>query len=98
MVHMPGHIWLIFGEWDWAADVNERAAEVDRHYFHSTGVTAGSYPMYFWHNLSFVLNLVRDARRAIVEGRYDAFRKSKEAIVESNAAQEDCGAPGNESE
>jgi tetratricopeptide (TPR) repeat protein len=54
MVHMPGHIWLIFGEWDWAADVNERAAEVDRQYFATTGVTEGSYPMYYWHNLHFV--------------------------------------------
>lgn len=54
MVHMPGHIWLIFGEWDWAAEVNERAAEVDRQYFAQTGVTEGSYPMYYWHNLHFV--------------------------------------------
>jgi tetratricopeptide (TPR) repeat protein len=54
MVHMPGHIWLVFGEWDWAADVNERAAQVDRDYFAATGVTEGSYPMYYWHNLSFV--------------------------------------------
>ena len=44
MVHMPGHIWLVFGEWDMAADVNERAAEVDRHYFATTGVTEGLVP------------------------------------------------------
>jgi tetratricopeptide (TPR) repeat protein len=54
MVHMPGHIWLIFGDWEMAAAVNERAAEVDREYFKMTGVTAGSYPMYYWHNLHFV--------------------------------------------
>jgi tetratricopeptide (TPR) repeat protein len=54
MVHMPGHIWLVFGEWEMAATVNERAAEVDRRYFAETGVTSGSYPMYYWHNLHFV--------------------------------------------
>jgi tetratricopeptide (TPR) repeat protein len=54
MVHMPGHIWLVLGEWDLAADVNERAAEVDRQYFAQTGVTDGSYPMYYAHNLHFI--------------------------------------------
>ena len=54
MVHMPGHIWLVLGEWELAASVNERAAQVDREYFAATGVTEGSYPMYYWHNLDFI--------------------------------------------
>ena len=54
MVHMPGHIWLVLGEWEMAAAVNERAAEVDRQYFATTGVTEGSYPMYYMHNLHFI--------------------------------------------
>jgi tetratricopeptide (TPR) repeat protein len=54
MVHMPGHIWLVLGDWETAAAVNERAAEVDRQYFASTGVTEGSYPMYYAHNLHFI--------------------------------------------
>jgi tetratricopeptide (TPR) repeat protein len=54
MVHMPGHIWLVLGDWELAAGVNERAAEVDRQYFATTGVTEGSYPMYYWHNLHFI--------------------------------------------
>ena len=54
MVHMPGHIWLVLGEWELAAAVNERAAEVDRQYFAATGVTDGSYPMYYVHNLHFI--------------------------------------------
>src|SRR3954471_15303161 len=54
MVHMPGHIWLVLGEWEMAAMVNERAAEVDRQYFATTGVTEGSYPMYYVHNLHFI--------------------------------------------
>lgn len=28
-----------------------------------------------WHNLHFLVNLMRDARRAIVEGRFPAFRR-----------------------
>jgi tetratricopeptide (TPR) repeat protein len=54
MVHMPGHIWLVLGEWETAASVNLRAVEVDRQYFGSTGVTAGSYPMYMMHNMDFI--------------------------------------------
>ncbi|HLK67454.1 MAG TPA: hypothetical protein VKU19_28655 [Bryobacteraceae bacterium] len=54
MVHMPGHIWLAVGDWEMAAAVNERAAEVDRQYFEATNVTAGSYGMYYAHNLHFI--------------------------------------------
>jgi tetratricopeptide (TPR) repeat protein len=45
MVHMPGHIWLVLGDWDTAIAVNDRAAAVDRQYFARTGVS-GSYLMY----------------------------------------------------
>ncbi len=54
MVHMPAHIWLVLGQWELAATLNERAAEVDRRYFAETNISAGSYPMYYVHNLHFV--------------------------------------------
>lgn len=54
MVHMPGHIWLATGQYQFAVDVNERAAEVDREYFARTGMT-GSYYGYYLHNLDFIL-------------------------------------------
>lgn len=54
IVHMPGHIWLAVGDYEMAAAVNERAAEVDRQYFAATNVTAGSYGMYYAHNLHFI--------------------------------------------
>jgi tetratricopeptide (TPR) repeat protein len=69
MVHMPGHIWLVLGEYDMAVAVNERAAVVDRRYFSDTGVM-GSYYMYYLHNLQFILyargmqGRVADARKA----------------------------------
>ena len=53
MVHMPAHIWLVLGDWDLAAGVNERAAQVDRDYFAETNVT-GPYLIYYVHNLHFV--------------------------------------------
>jgi len=55
MVHMPAHIWLIFGDWEAAATVNERAAAVDQDYFTATNVTGGSYMPYYAHNLHFVV-------------------------------------------
>ncbi len=54
MVHMPGHIWLVLGDFDNTAAVNERASEVDRKYFEQTGVSS-SYAMYYLHNLDFLL-------------------------------------------
>ena len=53
MIHMPAHIWLILGEWEIAASLNERAAQVDREYFAKTGVQS-SYLGYYIHNLHFV--------------------------------------------
>ena len=54
IVHMPGHIWLVLGEYDLAVDVNQRAAQVDRDYFAKTG-TMGSYFGYYLHNLQFIV-------------------------------------------
>lgn len=53
MVHMPGHIWLVLGDWDTAIAANDRAVAVDRQYFAQTGVS-GSYTMYYVHNLHFL--------------------------------------------
>jgi tetratricopeptide (TPR) repeat protein len=54
MVHMPGHIWLVLGDWETAASVNERAVTVDREYFAATNVVGGTYTPYYWHNLDFI--------------------------------------------
>jgi tetratricopeptide (TPR) repeat protein len=54
IVHMPGHIWLATGQYQFAVDVNERAAEVDREYFAKTGMS-GSYYGYYLHNIDFIL-------------------------------------------
>src|SRR5260370_22930480 len=54
MVHTPGHIWLVLGDFNNTVAVNERGVEADRKYFAETGVT-GSYGMYYLHNLQFLL-------------------------------------------
>jgi len=53
MVHMPGHIWLVLGDYEMAATVNERAVTVDREYLTQSKTTSG-YGMYYVHNLHFV--------------------------------------------
>jgi tetratricopeptide (TPR) repeat protein len=55
MVHMPGHIWLVLGDFNAVVAVNERAAEVDRKYFEQTGVTSGGYAAYYAHNVDFLM-------------------------------------------
>ena len=55
MVHMPAHIWLLFGDWETAATLNQRAAAVDREYFAASHAMGGTYSPYYAHNLHFVL-------------------------------------------
>jgi tetratricopeptide (TPR) repeat protein len=55
MVHMPGHIWLVLGDWELAASVNDRAAAVDREYFAAANIDGNSYSPYYFHNLHFIL-------------------------------------------
>lgn len=54
LVHMPGHIWMQIGDYGTAAEVNERAAQVDREYMQRTGVTTSNYGGYYVHNLHFI--------------------------------------------
>jgi tetratricopeptide (TPR) repeat protein len=77
MVHMPGHIWLLLGEWDLAAAVNERAATVDREYMRNTGVNAPTFAGYHIHNLHFI-----PYARAM-QGRVADARKSADAVAAS---------------
>ncbi len=55
IVHMPGHVWLVMGDWEMAAAVNERAADVDREYFEASHVHSGTYAPYYLHNLHFIV-------------------------------------------
>jgi tetratricopeptide (TPR) repeat protein len=52
---MPGHIWLVLGDWETAVSVNERAVAVDREYFRLSKVEGGTYEPYYLHNLHFIV-------------------------------------------
>jgi tetratricopeptide (TPR) repeat protein len=78
MVHMPGHIWLVLGDYKMAVTVNERAAEVDRQFFAQTGVMSPYY-MYYLHNLDFI----RYARG--MQGRVADGRKAEQALITAAA-------------
>lgn len=73
MVHMPGHIWLVLGDFDHTVAVSKRAAEVDRHYFAETGVMSGYYG-YYLHNLQFILYA------QAMQGRLADTRKAEEEM------------------
>jgi tetratricopeptide (TPR) repeat protein len=53
LVHMPGHIWLVLGDYEMAVAVNERAVTVDREYLAQSQTSSG-YGMYYLHNLHFI--------------------------------------------
>jgi len=73
IVHMPGHIWLVLGDWDAAASVNERAVAVDREFFETTEEMGGSYTPYYVHNLHFVMYA-----RAMQGRKADALKAADE--------------------
>ncbi|MGO4881642.1 MAG: hypothetical protein ACLP59_12570 [Bryobacteraceae bacterium] len=81
MVHMPGHIWLVVGDYEMAASVNERAVAVDREYLARTGVHSG-YETYYVHNLHFV------AYARWMEGRRADGLRAADDIVAALAPME----------
>ena len=91
LVHMPGHIWLVLGEWEAAAASNERAAEVDRQYFAANKITDGSYFSYYLHNLSFIV-YARSMQGRKADALHAAEVLSKAAASEEHGMAEMGGA------
>ncbi|MFL6450857.1 MAG: hypothetical protein ACJ746_24730 [Bryobacteraceae bacterium] len=81
IIHMPAHIWVILGEWEIAATLNERAAQADRDYFARTGVQS-NYLGYYIHNLHFV------AYARAMQGRADDAINAADRMVTECAAVE----------
>jgi len=79
MVHMPGHIWLVTGDYEAAANVNERAAQVDRDLFARNGIHLAYY-MYYLHNLTFI-TYARGMQGRVEEGNA-AARELQQAIAD----------------
>lgn len=74
---MPGHIWLLLGDWEMTAIVNERAATVDHQYFQATGTAGGTYTPYYIHNLHFIVYA-----REMQGRRADTLRAANELAKE----------------
>jgi tetratricopeptide (TPR) repeat protein len=69
LVHMPAHVYMRTGDYENAARVNEKAAELDRKYFET--IAGPSYYLPYWvHNLHFL-----SAARSM-QGRYEEARKA----------------------
>lgn len=79
IVHMPGHIWLVLGDFNNTIAVNERAVAVDRQYFEQTGVSS-AYGMYYMHNLQFIV---------YTRGMQGHAADSKKAVREMSAVLKD---------
>jgi tetratricopeptide (TPR) repeat protein len=76
LVHMPGHIHLLMGDYEMAAEVNLRAVEVDEQYIKRVGEAVGPYQSgYYPHNLDFVVY----AR--MMQGRYGDAMKAAEKMA-----------------
>ncbi len=83
MVHMPAHIWLVMGDYETAAGLNERAVSVDREYLKDTGVRSG-YGMYYAHNMHFVAySRWMQGRKAEGLRVSDAMAKALEPMFET---------------
>jgi tetratricopeptide (TPR) repeat protein len=54
IVHMPGHIWMVLGDYELVVVTNSQAVKSDRDYFEKSGLFGHTYTGYFIHNLHFV--------------------------------------------
>jgi tetratricopeptide (TPR) repeat protein len=94
LVHMPGHIWLVLGDWETAANVNDRAVAVDRDYFAATNIVAGSYTPYYLHNLSFILYArSMEGRKADTLRAAEAMTAAAEPMVQAMPEMAEMFAP-----
>jgi tetratricopeptide (TPR) repeat protein len=76
---MPAHIWLRTGDYERAAELNERASAVDREYMAATNITFGTYTPYHVHNMHFI------AYARWMQGRRDDAIKAADAVAEAMA-------------
>lgn len=54
IVHMPGHIWMVLGDYRLVVATNSQAVKSDRDYFEKSGLFGHTYTGYFIHNLHFI--------------------------------------------
>lgn len=76
LVHMPAHITIQTGDYEFSLKSNEDAETADRNYLEKTGTKSGIYPaMYYSHNIDFI---VEAGSRA---GRYEDSKRAAERLA-----------------
>lgn len=76
ILHMPGHIYLLVGDYHLAALCNEQAIAVDRAYINRYGMR-GIYPLhYLSHNLYFL------SRAYSMEGRFEDAKRAGDELYD----------------
>lgn len=76
LIHMPGHIYLLVGDYHKAALANEKAVKVDQQYIDEFGLY-GIYPMhYMTHNLYFL------SRAYSMQGSFKEAKKAADRLYE----------------
>ena len=77
LMHMAGHIFWKFGDYETAAHVNERAVQADAEYIRLTGVTDSVYTEgYYAHNMHFV------SRSNAELGRFEEAKKWADILAQ----------------
>ncbi len=75
LVHMPSHVYIRTGDYQLAAQINQKAAAADRAYIQASGAQ-GMYPaMYYSHNLHFI------ACVASMSGNYAEAKKAADMLT-----------------
>lgn len=75
LVHMPSHVYIRTGDYELAAQINQKAAAADRAYIQASGAQ-GLYPaMYYSHNLHFIASV------ASMSGNYAEARKAADLLA-----------------
>ena len=76
ILHMPGHIFLLVGDYHLAAECNVKAIEADKKYIREFGMD-GVYPLhYLSHNLYFL------SRSYSMEGRPEDAKRAAEELYQ----------------
>ncbi|MBA3721988.1 MAG: hypothetical protein H0W88_06270 [Parachlamydiaceae bacterium] len=75
IVHMPSHIYILLGDYDKAAKVNERAIEADKAYVKEYGVEEVYPGHYLSHNLGFL------SRAYAMAGNYKGAKKAGDELA-----------------
>jgi len=77
LVHMAGHIFWSFGDYQMAANINENAVKADRTYVQLTGVDDSVYSeAYYAHNLHFI------SRSYTELGRYEKAKEAADVLAQ----------------